>query len=238
MSYEEFEDLDTPDGDSVAFDLLREADMVGLLRPRMTQLASRLGYSFALDVPIGAHSYLDGKTIHISPTSNLDALQAQAGHELGHAGCNLVGVPKRRQEVPAEQIRLGLQVPRWGIYKLARRHGLIPQMFAQFYRHAGSSPAQVIARAAYHSGTPIILHSSVWGRQEINQTCEGEVEFELGAREERKLLAKVRESGQWELGPFGVIAHPWKIGTWKGIAITFDMRRSLSRVVYGYEAAE
>jgi hypothetical protein len=52
----------------------------------------------------------------------------------------------------------------------------------------------------------------------------------------RRLIQRVRESGQWELGPFGVIAYPWRLGLHKGVAITIDLRRSLSRVIFGYAA--
>lgn len=68
---------------------------------------------------------------------------------------------------------------------------------------------------------------------------------ESGAREHqsaleftKELLRKVRETGRWEPWEFGLIGYPWRLGRVFGVAITVDMRRSLSRAVYGYEAAE
>jgi hypothetical protein len=236
VSFEE--DVDAPDVDGLAFSLLREADMVGLLRPSMAQLARRLGMSFAFDVPLGAHTFLENSNvIHLTPTGDKAELQQQTGHELGHAGLDDVGVPKFRQELYAERIRVALQMPVYGVHTLTRNHGFSPQMFAQFYRNV-CPPVEAIHRAAYLSGTPIILHSNVMGRVAITETREGQVDIELSAKEERKLLARVRETGRWEPWGFGLIAYPWRLGLHRGVAITVDMRRSLSRVVYGYEAAE
>ncbi len=236
MSFEE--DVDAPDVDGLAFSLLREADMVGLLRPSMAQLARRLGMSFAFDVPLGAHTFLENSNvIHLTPTGDKAELQQQTGHELGHAGLDDVGVPKSRQELYAERIRVALQMPVCGVHTLTKNHGFSPQMFAQFYRNA-CPPTEAIHRAAYLSGTPIILHSNVTGRSVVNETLEGQVEIELSAKSERALLRKVRETGRWEQWEFGLIGYPWRLGRVSGVAITVDMRRSLSRVLYGYEAAE
>jgi hypothetical protein len=228
--------IDCVDADAAAWCLLREADMTRLKRPSMIQLAHRLGKCFAFDVPLNAHTYLEkDKIIHLTKTSDLAELQCQSGHELGHSACIAHGIPQRRQEPHAERIRVSLQMPEFGVRSLARAHGFIPQMFIQFYRNA-CPPTDAIHRAAYLSGTPIIMHSNVRGRVVITETREGPCEIELSSREERKLLQRVKESGRWELGPFGVIAYPWKLGMLKGVAITFDLRRSLSRVVFGYAA--
>lgn len=231
------DDLDAPDLDSVAHTLLCESDMVGLLRPSMVGMARRLGMQFEFDVPIGAHTFLEAcAVIHLTPCTNKEMLVEQTRHELGHTGLEEHGVPRRRQEQFADGVGLCLEMPQYAVRALARRHGFSPQMFIQFYRNA-APPSQLIQRAAYLCGTPAILYSNVLGRVAITETQEGFVELELGAKEERKLIQRVRETGQWELGPFGVIAYPWRLGLHKGIAITFDLRRSLSRVVYGYEGA-
>lgn len=226
------------DADSLAFSMLRETDMVGLRRPRMTHVAVRLGLEFSLDVPLGCESWFEPwKRIHITPYYNEAHLQAQAGHELGHAGLTSIGMPKSQQELYADNVKLALQMPQYAVRKLAQRHGFSPQMFIQFYRDA-APPSEVIQRAAWLCGTPVILHSNVLGRVAITETQEGCAELELSAKDERKILQRVRETGRWELSGLGVIAYPWRLGRHKGIAITFDMRHSLSRYVSGWEAAE
>lgn len=226
------------DVDALAFSMLRETDLVGLRRPRMTHVAVRLGLGFSIDVPLGCESWFEPwRLIHLTPYYDEAHLQAQTGHELGHAGLTSIGLPKAQQEQFADSVKLALQMPQHAVRKLAQRHGFSPQMFIQFYRNT-APPSELIQRAAWLCGTPVILYSNVLGRVAITETQEGPCELELGAREERKLIQRVKDSGQWELGPFGVIAYPWKLGSHKGVAITFDLRRSLSRVVYGWEAAE
>ena len=230
-------DLDPPDSDSIAHHLLVESGMVGLLRPSMVGVARRLGLGFAFDVPANAHSYLEGShTIHLTPSTTKGEVVEQVRHELGHAGLDEFGVPRRRQELFADDVGTSLEMPCYGPRTLARRHGFFPQMFIQFYRDV-APPSLIIQRAAYLCGTPVILYSNVVGRVVMTQTQDGSVELELGTKEERKLCQRVEASGEWELGPFGVIAFPWRLKRHHGIAITFDLRRSLSRVVYGYEWA-
>lgn len=230
------DDLDPPDADTVAHALLSEGDMMGLLRPSMVGLARRLGLQFEYDVPAGAHSFLeDCRIIHLTPCTNKESLVEQVRHELGHAGLDEFGFPRRRQELFADNVGMCLEMPCYGVRKLARRHGFSPQMFIQFYRNV-APPSAIIRRAAYLSGTPVILHSNVAGRLAFTETQEGCYELDLPAKEERQLLRRVRESGQWEFGEFGVVAYPWRLGLHKGVAIAFDTRRSLSRVVFGYAA--
>lgn len=230
------DDLEPPDADTVAHALLSEGDMMGLLRPSMVGLARRLGLQFEYDVPAGAHSFLeDCRIIHLTPCANKESLVEQVRHELGHAGLDEFGLPRRRQEFFADAVGMSLEMPCHGVHKLARRHGFSPQMFVQFYRNV-APPSHIIQRASYLCGTPVIIHSNVVGRQVMLETREGPAELELGAREERRLIQRVRESGQWELGPFGVIAYPWRLGLHWGVAITIDLRRSLSRVVFGHAA--
>lgn len=224
------------DPEGLAYSLLREAEMQNLKRPGMIALARRLGFGVDFDVPSGAHTFLRGSTVHVTPTPDRDELHQQFGHEMGHAGCNEVGVPKPRQEPLAERIRIALQMPEFGVRSLARTHGFSPQMFIQFYRHA-LPPTGAIHRAAYIAGTPVILYSPVTGRTVVTETREGQMELELSPKEEKKLIRRVEENKRWELGPFGTIAFPWVLGRHRGVAITIDIRRSLSRVVYGYEGA-
>ncbi len=232
------DELDPPDADTVAHALLSEGDMIGLLRPSMVGLARRLGLQFEFDVPANAHSYLENcRVIHLTPCTNKESLVEQVRHELGHLGLDEFGFPRRRQEFFADTVGINLEMPSYGVHKLVRRHGFSPQMFIQFYRNV-APPSAIIKRAAYLSGTPVILHSNAAGRLAFSETQEGRYELDLPPKEERKLIRRVRDSGQWEIGEFGVVAYPWRLGLQKGVAITFDLRRSFSRVVYGYRAAE
>lgn len=222
------------DPDCLAYSLLREADMLGLKRPSMVQLAQRLGFNFEFDVPLGTHSFLRGSTIHITPTLDREDLQNQVGHELGHVACNEVGVPRQRQEPLAERARISLQMPEFGVCSLTRNHGFSPQMFIQFYKHV-LPPTDAIRRAAYLTNTPTIMYSPVTGRTVFTETRRGKIRMPLTPKQEKEMKERVDQTGRWTIGPFGTLAFPWKLGLHKGIAITVDVQRSLAEVLYGYE---
>ena len=235
LSFEDDYNLDHDhDPDTTAFSYLRAADMVGQLRPSMIAAASRLGFRFRFDVPRGARSFLSSGLIHLTPTLDRADLQEQTGHELGHAICDDLGVPKQRQEPLAERFRISMQMPDWGILTLRRHHGWSPQMNVQMYKHV-CPPTDLLKRAAYIAGVPMILRSNVTGRTVVDETAQGRIFIELSPKEEARLVDIVRTTRSWYTDMFGVRAYPWKLGMHHGIAITINPRSSLSRIIYGYD---